>query len=454
MASPSLPLIDVDRLRLGMYVVLDVGWRNHPFIADSFTIRTEEQLRQLRAMGPTQIRWCPDRSSIRPLPGPATPASPPTGEPAPVGNSATEATPAPIAQAPVVLAAAAQWLETEPATESEWQALSLRRVEDGYRNVAQGHLRFLKHLGSDPVAAREQAEQLGDTLYNAVADCHAPAVRLLSQGVDAAASGHAVATAALALLLARDCGFTPEEQREAALAGLLHDIGKTRIPSFLHEDNGRLTAFERGSYRRHVELGVELARSLDLPPTVIRAIAEHHEHTDGSGFPTGRCGDRIAPASRVVAIANRYLNLVRPQHADVGMTPHQAMQQMYGVERAHFDPTYLSHFVRVMGVYPPGTLVELTDGRMAVVIASRPGASLSPRVQLVEAPDAQVPGVAIDIDGEGELRVRCSLLPAQLNPSWARRSRELARSAVYIEPQTSPEWSAWSDSASTQTQVF
>lgn len=436
MASETFPLIDVDRLQVGMYVVLDVGWRNHPFLRDRFTIRNAEQVAQLQGLGPKQVRWCPRRSSAQPLP-----EAPPAAAPGAIESSGW-------------IPATAVWPDGEPRTEQQWQEALLKQVEDNYRQVAQRHQQMMKLLAVSPAEGRQAAEQLGDTLYRSIAEAHQPAVRLLSERVGYQASGHEVGVAALALLLARDCGFSAEAQQELALAALVHDLGKTRIPTFLHEDNGRLSDFERRTYRQHVELGVDLAKKVGLPEGVIRVIAEHHEHHDGSGFPAGRAGDRLAPASRVLAIVNRYLNLVCPLRVECGITPHQALQQMYGLERARFDPEYLSQFIRVLGVYPPGTLVELTDRRIAVVVASRPGASLSPRVQVLSKPDADPSAAAFDLDAEGELRVRCSLQPGQLGARWVQRSRQLARSPLYVEPQTASEWAAWGNSETEQVLVF
>jgi putative nucleotidyltransferase with HDIG domain len=450
MANASLPLIDVDRLRIGVYVVLDIGWRHHPFAFSSFTIRTTEQLIQLRTLGPRQVRYCPDRSSVRPLAEPVL--DPPVldqpvldraavGAPAVNDSTADKAAAHLIKEAPAPAATpavSAPRFSAGPAGALQRQQASLERVEDEYREIATSHQQLLKQLQTDPQAAAQTVARLAETMLATVADCPAPAVRLLSQRVGFVASGHEVGVSGLAMLLARESGFSRESIREVALAALLHDIGKVRIPAFLHEDDGRLTAFERRSYRQHVAFGVKLASGLDVSGTVIRAIAEHHERCDGGGFPAALRGDQMAPASRVLAIANRYLNLVCPLHFESGLTPYQALQQMYGAERAHFDPVYLPRFVRIMGVYPPGTLVELSDRRMAIVIASRPGASLSPRVQVVEMPEDERPSLAFDLDPGSSLRVRCSVLPGQLNSRWAQRSRQLARAAVYVEPLAAP----------------
>src|SRR5690606_24397140 len=122
---------------------------------------------------------------------------------------------------------------------------------------------------------------------------------------------------------------------------------------------------------------VELGREMGLDPQVLRSIAECREHADGSGLPNGLRSEQLSVPGQVLAIANRYMSLVCPPGGEPGLTPHQALQQMYGRERAHFDVELLARFVRLLGVYPPGSLVEPSDGRIALVVASRPGTALT-----------------------------------------------------------------------------
>lgn len=410
MASESLPLIDVARLQLGMYIVLDVGWRNHPFVRSSFTLKTAEQLAQLRSLGLREVHYCPERSLSTPLPV-ATESPPPM--------QLVAAAPATPALAPM-------------APEDPVRA-ALRQVELRYRESAGQHQRLLKLAQSDPQQAGTLARELSHSLLSWIADSREVAIRLLAQQADGP-SGHELGVAALAMLLGRDCGLQANELHELTTAALLHDIGKLRVPSFLHEDHGRLTEFERRSYRRHVEFGVELATAMGISQACLTAIAEHHERYDGGGFPAARSGDALSPAGRVLAIVNRYQNLVCPLRVEAGLTPHRALQTMYREEHDHFDPMMLNRFVRIMGVYPPGTLVELSDQRMAIVIASQPRMTLAPRVQIVDPAGPGSDGPELDLDPTGGLGVRSAMQPEHLSQRWALRARQLARAAYFLQP--------------------
>lgn len=428
MVAKTLPLIDIDRLQIGIYVVLDLGWKNHPFLRSRFVIRSEAQLAQLRGLGIDQVRWSPELSECEPLPGEAAAAAAP-GLPSP----APLATPA----APTKL--------MEPVSLDEWDSLSEHWIEDEYEGVAARHAALLAALADHPETARGAAEDLAETVATALSECDRPTVRLLTDKAGQEQGGHEIAVAALSLLLGREIGLEDAALRQLSMAALLHDMGKLRLPPALREDSGTLAASQLAAWRRHVEHGVDMGREMQLDADVLRSISEHHEHVDGSGFPGGLRGDQLSASGKVLAIANRYMNLVCPQHSGDGLTPHQALQQMYGRERERFDATLLAHFVRMLGVYPPGSLVELSDRRMALVVASRPGAALTPRVRIIESQDADILSPAQDMDADSAVKIQRSLPPDQLNPRWARRSRELARAAFFFEPAPAPEWRSWGE---------
>ena len=423
MAAQTLPLIEVNRLQPGMYVVLDLGWRRHPFPLNSFTLRSDEQIATLRSLGLEKVRYCPERSTVAPLPPSAVSAAP--------ARSAAPAAPPVVAPVPAPANGISVEQLDDPVSRQQAQLLALTQRQ---RLAAQNHQALLKQIGPEPADAARACEALVDEVLGWLPEQGAVAIRLLGPGSGDLPSAHEISVATLCLVLGRDCGMPAPMLRQLLLAALLHDAGKQRVPSFLHEDYGQLTEFERQSYRQHVEFGVEMARRMALPDEVIEAIGQHHEYADGSGFPRRLELDALSPISRALILCNRYHNLVCPLHAEIGLTPHRALQQMFREERERFDPTLLARFVKLLGVYPPGTLVELTDHRMAIVVAAQPGNSLAPRVQIVDLPDDPRPSLAIDLDPAKGVGVRCGLAPEQLNVRWAARARQLARSGFALEP--------------------
>lgn len=348
MAASNLPLIEVSRLQPGMYVVLDLGWRRHPFPLNSFTLRSAEQIETLRSLGLDKVRYSPERSTVPPLPAGSAPPTRQVIAPTPPARPYAANQGAAAQTASTVSPVVAMQLD-DPV---EQQEARLRALELRQRAAAQQHQALLKQIGPEPEQAARACEALADEMLGWLPERGELALRLLGPGSGDLPSAHEVSVASLCLMLGRDCGLPGATLRQLLQAALLHDAGKQRVPGFLHEDHGQLTEFERQSYRQHVEFGIEMARRMQLPREVVEAIGQHHEFADGSGFPQRLELDRISPLGRVLALCNRYHNLVCPLHADVGLTPHRALQRLFREERERFDPLLLARFVKLLGVYP------------------------------------------------------------------------------------------------------
>lgn len=123
-----------------------------------------------------------------------------------------------------------------------------------------------------------------------------------------------------------------------------------------------------------------LALSMGYPPAVTTAIAQHHEWADGSGFPLGLLAADMDIAGQILALVNNFERLCNLPLQGNEMTPHEAMAALYGQYRQRYAPDVLKAFVQTLGVYPPGSLVELSDGRMGVVVSVNTSQSLKPQV--------------------------------------------------------------------------
>ena len=168
-------------------------------------------------------------------------------------------------------------------------------------------------------------------------------------------------------------------------------------------------------------------------PSALLVIGQHHEHQDDSGFPQGIGGQRISVPARMVALVNRYDNLCHGSARTLAMTPHEALSLLFAQGQRQYDPALLGAFVRMMGVYPPGSVVQLTDERYAVVesvCASRP---LRPKVQVHEpgVPEDEAP--LLDLSQQRALGIRRAL-PAEQLPSAVREQlMPLRRAAWFFE---------------------
>ena len=195
---------------------------------------------------------------------------------------------------------------------------------------------------------------------------------------------HALGCSVWAASFGRHLGLEREDLRELALGGLLFDVGKTRLPGALLSKQQRLDADEAKLMQRHVEFGVEvLAKTPGISPAVIEMVATHHERHNGMGYPLGLSGTQIPINGRIIGLIDSYdaLRSVRA-HAS-GLSPHQAVAELYKLRGTLFQAELVEQFIQTCGIYPTGSLVELSNGQVGVVTAVHSLKRLRPSIMLL-----------------------------------------------------------------------
>ncbi|MDM7457496.1 MAG: DUF3391 domain-containing protein [Tepidimonas sp.] len=407
MATPSLPLIPVSDLQVGHFVLLDLGWMEHPFSRNSFRIASERQIETIRALGLTRVRIDPERSDA-PLPGATSAATDPSAAPADRGAET-----------------AANAAARQRAQALAEQRRALQCCERQYHEGARRYRSLLDDLERDPVAAGQQARALVNSMLTDIQGYGESAIRLLSDVQGDRAAQHAMNVAVLSALLGRALGMHGEELETLGLAAFVHDIGKTRLPHLVRHKDDAFTASQLKAYQEHVAHGVALARTMGMNPAVLQAIAQHHEAADGSGFPRGCRGEDMSRCAHVLALINRYDGLCNPLNPARALTPHEALSLLFAKYKARFDPLTLNAFIRMVGVYPPGSIVQLSDGRYAVVQAVNSARPLKPRVLVHDPRTPRSEALLLDLQAEPSLSIQRSL-----------RADQLPRAALdYLEPR-------------------
>jgi putative nucleotidyltransferase with HDIG domain len=263
------------------------------------------------------------------------------------------------------------------------------------------------------------------------------AIRLVAGAGDRAAA-HALNVGVIAMLIGRTLGLADEDMLDLGVGALLHDVGKLEVADrFRHAEEGFNSA-ELNAYRDHVAKGVVSGQRMALSEGAMAVLAQHHEHADGSGFPARMHGDRMTLAARVVAIVNRYDNLCNPATRTLAVTPHEAVAMLFAQGRSRFDISVLGAFIRMMGVYPAGSLVQLTDDRYAMVVGVNSSRPLKPRVLVHDARGNAGEAQLIDLERLPEIGIRRSLPAARLPPATLAALDPRPRVSYFFEPLVRP----------------
>jgi putative nucleotidyltransferase with HDIG domain len=197
---------------------------------------------------------------------------------------------------------------------------------------------------------------------------------------------HSVNTSLLAMSLGRDMGFDRGELHQIGVGTLLHDIGKTKIPVELLNKPGRFQPDEMEIMKQHVMRGVEvLSETTGLTEVYWKPALEHHERVDGSGYPYRRTKDNLSRFGLIAAVVDIYDAITSDRCYHKGRPAHDALQYLYLISlKGHLDPDLVHRFIRVVGVFPVGSVVELNTGELAVVRRVHRDVPLEPQVVIVK----------------------------------------------------------------------
>ncbi len=371
--------LDVSDLKLGMYVCeLDRPWTDTPFIYQGFFLDREEQIAELGKLCEyvyvDLLRQREEVSGIFRSPI----AQKRRGKPwEREHHVSTE------------VATDQLHPEVYPEVHGVEEEMGAARDARGEAERALEQIvRDLKH-GKKPAIAPAR-EAVSSMVESVIRNPNASVWLTRLKSLDSYTYAHAIDVTAYLLVFGRHLGLPKEELRVLGLGGLLLDIGKTALPLPLLHKRGRLNDEEYETVRGHVAHGVQMVRQMDgVPKRVIEMVQGHHERFDGSGYPLGSRGQEIPTFCRMAAIVDTFDAITSERPYAHPLSCHEALRKLYDWRENQFHPALVEQFIECLGIYPVGTLVELTTGEVAIVLAQNRFRQLRPRLVLILDKDKQ-----------------------------------------------------------------
>ncbi|GKT01374.1 HD-GYP domain-containing protein [Acidovorax sp. SUPP3434] len=396
-----LKRISVQHLALGMYLHQFCGsWMDHPFWRTGFVLQDPEDLARIHGTTIAEVwidvskgldvasdvattspeeaeaRLDTDFSQLQEMPDLKIPPAPPPA-PSPRIRSL-----APTTMAEELGHAASICHHARQAVSSMFHEARMGRAVDS----------------SD---ARSLVQEISDSITR-----HPSALISLARlkTADDYTYMHSVAVCALMVALGRQIGLDAARIRTSGLAGLMHDIGKAAIPLVVLNKPGKLTDEEFDIVRSHSEHGYRMLLECGggVEDEVLDACLHHHEKMDGSGYPHRLPAEKISLTARMASICDVYDAVTSDRPYKRGWDPAESLRRMAEWTNGHFDPRLFQAFVKSIGIYPVGSLVRLTSGRIGVVM-EQAASLVSPRVKVFFSTksDLRIPPEVIDLAQPG-----------------------------------------------------
>ncbi|TOQ42430.1 HD-GYP domain-containing protein, partial [Vibrio parahaemolyticus] len=390
--------LTVDRIQPGLHIRLPLKWNDHPFLLNSFKIKDQEQIEMIRHLGVKFVYFNPEQSDAAPLP---------------VNQIQTDST---TSNESLDLETQKLWQEKQKRIEklSAYRRRVIQCEKEFERSLARMRSVMTK-IRNRPTAAVDEAQLLiEDIVEKLMCDDNVTLHLMNGKNEFEDIYFHSLNVAVIAMMIGRAKGYSAKQLKELSFAALFHDMGKIKIPTAILRKQVPLTEPETNYLKLHTKYGLDLANQIEgFPEPAKTVIAQHHELRDGSGYPEGLKGDEIDELAQIVIVANAFDNLCHTPIASEQKIPYTALSHLYKNCKHLYKEENLNILIKFMGVFPPGTVVQLSNNMVGLVISVNASNLLFPNVLVYDpsVPRTQAPIIEL---ASKDLRIVNAIHPSKL----------------------------------------
>jgi putative nucleotidyltransferase with HDIG domain len=353
--------IKVEQLKPGVFVHdFNSGWLHHPFLKNQVKIGTDEEVKKILKHQIHEVYIDTEKGMDI--------------DDAPTQQEVTEEIQTEIDK----LAAPAHGRRGAPLK------LEIVKAKRFITEAEKTTRRLMDDVKLGKQIDMQQVESLVDRMTQSVLNSKDALISLARiKNKDEYTYMHSLAVSALCISFAEHLGFDAKKVRQIGIGGLLHDIGKVKVPTEILNKPGPLTEKEFEFMKQHVAHGNCILQQTRIDEGSVCVTAHHHERLDGTGYPDGLKGDQISLFGQMAAVVDIYDALTSERCYKKSMPPTQALRKLFEWSDSYLNRELVEKFIAHVGIYPIGTLVRLRSGFIAVVISHGEKGLLYPVVRAV-----------------------------------------------------------------------
>lgn len=350
-------LLEIKDLKVGHYINLPIGWSSHPFILNSFLVKDSKQLQILQHLGLKTISVDLSRSKVLQNQSSAQTQSASADNDAEMARKAQQQ--AALKQAnsqPAQLPQQQAWWKQIRNARSKYQSklVILKEIYSKLSLQPEHAIALLESLSGELTIAAEQQHDFGFVLCNE---------ELASDNL----YQNAINIAVLSTCLARQLSFSAQDVAIVTQTALLSQFGMLWVPAAIRNKRSELTKPEANYLKQHPAYAAQKLQDTALfSDNMLHSILQINEKFDGSGYPRGIKQDKMSKYAQLIAITTRYNEMCNPNLPQHRYSPHLAIGLLFKAANKHYNKSYLEQFVKMMGIYPVGTIVNYDNNHALV----------------------------------------------------------------------------------------